>query len=202
MSTSKRERIAEEHVKKVCDAVTDCLSDFDIEANFSFTEEFLFLRKLSEKCRKFRVKYSLLNKYGVGIPTTGIDITGKFWTSVDDIDISYAPVDRISNSVTQPKIGEWLMCYAIPVGRLMFNPPCDVEFFDAFLNCLSAYGALYKDELNNKLYFTLDDGMKLLKDIPNILNDYYQMNRRAAKEREAERLRSRLKELEREGVSN
>lgn len=194
-----------EMIEKICEIV----ENFD--EKHEWTDEYDFLSKVKDNCKKFKKKYEILDKYDVDIDINkiltdeNIELKSKYANiSIYRIIGTKKSKSYILNSDKQPN-NELLMCYDHPTGSYMFGGSTwgeekyyDDELFDQYFNELKNYGYSYIDELNSTIYFTIDNGMKLYKDYEKICKKYQKLFNERIKNNKINKLKKQLEELENE----
>ena len=111
---------------------------------------------------------------------------------------------KVLNSEKQPKENEMLFQFAYPTGAYIFGgsgwcgSDCnyDEKTFDEFFEELKTYNYKYIDDLNNCLYFSMENGAKLFNKYQEICEKYQNIWNKRAKEKKKEELEQQLKDLE------
>ena len=190
-----------EKIEKIWDIVKNCEFKSDDGASYR-------LFNIKKELEKYIIKYSYYDKYGVEIKEDYINNENNI-----KLDEKYASIrilriigtkesgSYILNSDKQPN-DELLMSYSHPTGAYMFESFSgnyyDKELFLMYFNELKKYNYKYIDEMNHDIYFDLDEGFKLYKEYPKICKKYQIMFDRRKKKNEADKLREKLSELEKE----
>lgn len=142
--------------------------------------------------------------------TYDIDLKERDFNSLDNVfidrfkgDIRIGYVKRIFNSDKQPKEQEKLFSFSYPTGPYIFGGGSfssfdnyDIETFNEFFEELMKYGYKYIDGLNHKLYFEIEDGVRLFKDYPEICKKYQEIWDKRAIEKKKELLKKQLEEFD------
>lgn len=193
--------------RKLIENIYDLIKDFE-EDNI-FDEDAIMLRKIKDELKYYKIKYDYFDKYGVEIKSN--NIMSKESITLDE---TYANIyisrilgkDNcyILNSDKQPD-NELLMCYSHSTGSYMFGGGSwgndsyyDSELFDMYFEELKKYNYSYIDDLNHKLYFTLDEGFKLYKDYKDICEKYQKLFDERRKQHKIDEMKKKIEELENE----
>lgn len=191
--------------RKLIENIYDLVKDF--EEKILSVEEERTLNSIKEELEKYKIKYEYFDKYGVEIKTTKIN--GKENIKVDD-EYAHIYISRILgkdncyilNSKEQPN-NELLMIYGHSTGSYMFggngwenDSYYDPKLFDMYFEELKKYNYSYIDDLNSKLYFTLDEGFKLYKDYKNICEKYQKLFDERRKQHKIDEMKKKIEELE------
>ncbi len=99
----------------------------------------------------------------------------------------------------QPK-NEWLFNISFSTGAYIFGDDYDSQkiLFQEFFKELQSYKPDYSDSHNNSLYWKLENAKPIYDEFNNILRKYREQNTSELKQREANKLREKLKALEAE----
>lgn len=105
--------------------------------------------------------------------------------------ISWSDDDR------QPK-DEWLFQIGFSTGAYIFGEDYayQQQLFQDFFDELKSYKPDYSDTHNSYLYWKLENAKPIYDNFYEILNKYRERNKSELKQREADKLRKRLEELE------
>ena len=195
--------------REMIEKIYEIVENFD--EKHEWTDEYDFLSRVKDNCKKFKKKYEILDKYDVDININkiltdeNIELKSEY-ANIHIWRITGTKESRcyILNSEKQPN-NELLMCYDHPTGPYMFGGHSwdgenyyDDELFEQYFDELKTYGYSYIDELNHKIYFTIDNGMKLYKDYEKICEKYQKLFNERMKNNKINKLKEQLKELENE----
>lgn len=102
-----------------------------------------------------------------------------------------------SDDGRQPK-DEWLLNLRFSTGAYIFGNDYDYQkqLSQDFFDELKSYKPDYSDAVNKNLYWKLENAKPIYENFYEILNRYKERNKSEFKQREADKLRKRLAELE------
>ena len=154
-----------------------------------------FEREIDKKLKVIEYK----EKYDIDLKTR--DIQNANWIYIERFkgDIYIGKNMRVLNSDVQPNKNEELMAFCYPTGAYIFGSDYDKKVFEDFFEELKKYNFKYIDDINDKLYFGLEEGSKLFKNYDKICKKYQELYDKRSKERKKEELRKQLADLENKG---
>ena len=192
--------------RDMIEAIGYIIEDSEVENKnlfyYELDDEDRTLRDIKEKIKKFKVKYEYLDKYGLDLQIDNIDSSESILLSEEYANIRIARVDRISNSFEQPN-NEILMVFSHATGSYMFGGGVfsdysyyDDDLFDMYFEELKTYKYSYIDEINQKIYFTIEEGIKLYNDYGDICKKYQKLFNERLKIDKKNKLKSQLEKME------
>lgn len=178
----------------------------NFEENNWDNEEERTIIHIKDELEKYKIKYDYFDNYGVEIKASRIN--GEESIKIDD---EYADIyitrilgqgnNHILNSDKQPN-NELLMTYSRSTGSYIFGGAWgtdryyDHELFDMYFEELKKYNYSYIDDLNHKLYFTLDEGFRLYKNYKNICKKYQELFNERRKQHRIDEMKKKIEKLE------
>jgi len=189
--------------RKILEQIYDLIKDFERE---KWDDESSAISKIKNEIRSFKIKYKYLDKYNVELLSSSINGEENFSLKSEYGEIYVSRIKGkdncyISNSKEQPK-NELLMCYSHGTGSYMFGGTgwggdsyYDSELFNMYFNELKKYDYKYIDEINNSIYFNLNEGFKLYKKFSIICDKYQKLFNKRMKDDKIEQLKKKLDNL-------
>lgn len=157
-------------------------------------------------CDKHIYHNELKEKYGLDIPFYKIEQGSRDWFPIEDWkgNVSIGKWGEkynrtILNSREQPT-DEILLCIGFPTGAYVFGEDYPTELFGKFFEELKSYKPKYIDEINNYLYFTLDNSKEIYSKYDEIFKKYSKMYIESFNDRRIEELKEEIKRLEKEEI--
>lgn len=99
----------------------------------------------------------------------------------------------------QPK-NETLLYLSFPTGAYIFGEDYPTDLFNQFWHELKEFKPKYSDTMNHSLYFELSNARDVFNGYKDLLNKYYEINRKDINRRKAEKIRAELEKLEKDIV--
>lgn len=102
-----------------------------------------------------------------------------------------------SDDGRQPE-DELLLRICFSTGAYIFGDDYPQELFKTFFDEVKTYQPKYTDTTNKILYFSMDNAAKIFNGFKEILNKYYELDKRDKKIRQIKKLQSQLNILNKE----
>ena len=189
------------NVKELCEQTISLLKELkDVAGDHDW-----HIKRTIEYAKRIIVKENLKEKYGVEINIRYINgeenVLIDGWDEYGLIFIKRYKNGDVLNSKEQPD-NELLFAFKFHTGAYIFGENYYHDLFNEFFEELKSYKPKYKDELNDSLYFEMENGSKLFNEYDVICKKYQEKYYQLKKEEEVKELKMKLKELEEKMLKN
>lgn len=153
------------------------------------------LQEIKSKIKEMIIMYDYHDNYGIDIKDIEkVDIDKIIFKSRYG-NICIRKFNKILNCEEQPK-NELLMSYSFPTGPYIFDGTYYFrDLFATFFEELKRYKYSYLDDTNEKIYFEINEGMKLFKNYKEICEKYQKLSDEKHKEKRREELEQELSRI-------
>ena len=103
----------------------------------------------------------------------------------------------VNSGNKKPIVGDRLFVIHYSTGAYIFGDYYPKEMFIDFWNELKSYNPDFYDDINNYLYFKIENAKNIFKDYPLIWEKYKELNKENYKKHQKEKLQRQINELER-----
>ena len=182
-----------EKTKQAYQEILDVIGKYKDIIIFDFSE-------LETKSKNHLFSIELKEKYGLEIDPKEVIMPQYDYTNFSNeryiawFGKKYRRTISWSDNDKQPE-EEILFFLSFSTGAYIFGDDYPTELFQQFFQELKSYKPDYSDTTNHNLYWKLENAKHIFNEYKNILNKYYELNKKDSKERKIKKLQAELEKL-------